>query len=52
MTRTYKGFTLYHCHCGFPKMAWVIFWGNTYKGVAKTLKDAKEQVNEIIAYEM
>ena len=51
MTRTYKGFTLYHCHCGYRKMAWIIFFGYTYKDVAKTLKDAKEMVNEFIAFD-
>ena len=50
MTRDYKGFTLHRCHCGYPKMAWVIFWGYTFKGVAFTLKEAKSKVNELIAH--
>ena len=49
MTREYKGFTLYRCYCGYPKMAWSIFWGYTWKASAITLKEAKAKVNDIIA---
>ena len=49
MTHNYKNFTLYHCYCGFPRKAWVIFWGDTYNGVGMTLKEAKDIVNGIIA---
>lgn len=45
-TKHYKGFTLRLCWCGYPEMRWMLYWGETCKGVAKTLADAKSKVNE------
>lgn len=47
-TRNYRGFTLRLCWCGYPEMRWQIFWGNTWKGVSKTLYGAKMKVDGML----
>lgn len=44
----YKGYSLFHCWCGYPEKRWLILLGNTWQHTAKTLKEAKNWINGML----
>lgn len=48
ITKEYKFHTLHKCWCGYPQMRWLIYWGQRWIGTSRTLKEAKQLVNQNI----
>ena len=47
-TKSYRGFTLRKCWCGYPEMRWMIFRADKWRGTAKTLQQAKLKCDTFI----
>ena len=47
MTKSYKGYTISKCYCGYPEMRWMVYWGMDYLATRRTLADAKAFVREL-----
>ena len=47
-TKSYRGFTLRKCWCGYPEMRWMIYRSDKWRGTSKTLQQAKEKCDSFI----
>jgi hypothetical protein len=47
-TKSYRGFTLHKCWCGYPEMRWMIFYGDKWRATTKTLIGAKKKCDNFI----
>ena len=47
-TKSYRGFTLRKCWCGYPEMRWMIYRSDKWRGTAKTLQQAKLKCDSYI----
>lgn len=48
-TKTYRGFILRKCWCGYPEMRWMIYFGDKWKATAKTLWLAQMKCDALLA---
>ena len=48
-TKTYRGFILRKCWCGYPEMRWMIYFGDKWKATAKTLWLAQVKCDALLA---
>ena len=46
-TKTYKGYTLRYCWCGYPTMMWMVYLHDGWLTTKKTLAESKAFVNEL-----
>lgn len=47
-TKSYRGFTLRKCWCGYPEMRWMIFRSHKWIGTARTLGGAKRKCDAFL----
>lgn len=45
--KSYKGYDLHLCWCGYPQTRWLVMNGSTWVGTFMRLKDAKEHINKL-----
>lgn len=46
-TKTYKGYTLRYCWCGYPTMMWMVYLHDGWLTTKRTLAESKAFVNEL-----
>lgn len=46
-TKTYKGYTLRYCWCGYPTMMWMVYLYDEWLATKRTLAESKAFINEL-----